>query len=150
MALFGRFVLHWMGAQTGMPTDPIGPHNRKVSDRGGAQGTWSLPTGDYFEGQGQGGGQGQNPLATPIPAKQGAAGEQAGYGPEAAPLGYTQSGRPRSFPGQEDGDGSTNPNGISQYAPGRVHGPTVNPTLQTPTNPGASTRGGGGNSSRAV
>lgn len=105
------------------------------------------PTGDYFNGQMDGENTGfQNPLATPIPVGKGNTYEQVTGLPEAAPYGYTQQGYPRYMPGDEDGTRSY-PQGISEYAPGRKYGPTVNPYRQQ-SDSGEGTGGTGGTNKR--
>lgn len=111
--------------------DPIDdPYNHPTDVPGVVKGTkrWSVPSGDYFNGQ-MDGSRGSNPLADPVPYSKGATSEQMGAGPAPAPFGYTASGRPRRFAGEEDSIDNA-PVGISEYAPNQIHGPTVNPYRQ--------------------
>jgi hypothetical protein len=104
----------------------VGPHNEPYMVNGKVAG-WTRPDGDYFNGMTSGPyatGM-QNPLAQPISPADGIAYEQLYGRPAPAPYGYTESGRPRTAPGQTDATGL--PNGISEFAPGRKYGPTDNP-----------------------
>lgn len=109
-------------------TVDIGPHNQIVGHTKDGKPIWGMPSGDYFNGQlnpltPQ---DRENPLGQRVPWGQGIVQEpgmnDVGMNRVApAPYGYTPEGRPKLNP--QDTEGAT---GISEFAPGRIYGPTLN------------------------
>lgn len=112
--------------------DPINDPYTKgtgISGPGGHE-IQTRPTGDYFNGQLMDPNV-PSPIGESVPYAQGNSYEQTTGLPAAAPYGYTESGVPRRFPGEEDGD-TANLKGVSEFAPNKEFGPTINPYKQEP------------------